>query len=234
MSTSFYTNLLVNFKLPNRQIEQTGRANIHQSGDALLYGGSLAVLLNNSYRIYTCRLASSLMVTAKTITHYIDLLSDLLLVRRLSPFHANIGKRLVKSPKVYVRDSGLVHALLDIGDYNMLAGHPIRGMSWEGFVIENLINVAPYRTLPSFYRTSAGAEIDLILEFPNGHIWAIEIKSSLTGKPSKGFYHAIEDIKPDKCFVVCAGEDSYPISEGIDAISISEMAQEIYHMKKDY
>ena len=87
-------------------------------------------------------------------------------MRRLRPFHANIGKRLVKSPKVYVRDSGLLQALLGLGDYNALAGHPVVGASWEGFVMENLLAVVPGRTQASFYRTSAGAEVDLVLELP--------------------------------------------------------------------
>jgi len=172
------------------------------------------------------RLASGLSLTAPTVTKYIDLLVDLLLVRRLRPLHANIGKRLVKSPKVYVRDSGLLHALLGIGDYNALAGHPVVGASWEGFVIENLLSVVQYRTLASFYRTSAGAEIDLVLEFPGlTEKWAIEIKRGLSAKPTKGFYNAVEDIQPDKTFVVYAGEERYPVSEGLEAVGMPEMAQ---------
>ena len=172
------------------------------------------------------RLASGLSLTAPTVTKYIDLLVDLLLVRRLRPLHANIGKRLVKAPKVYVRDSGLLHALLGIGDYNTLSGHPVVGASWEGFVIENFLSVVPYRTLASYYRTSAGAEVDLVLEFP-GLIekWAIEIKRGLSAKPKKGFYNAVEDIQPDKTFVVYAGDERYPVSEGVEAISVTEMAQ---------
>jgi predicted AAA+ superfamily ATPase len=172
------------------------------------------------------RLASGLSLTAPTVTKYIDLLVDLLLVRRLRPLHANIGKRLVKAPKVYVRDSGLLHALLGIGDYNALSGHPVVGASWEGFVIENFLSVVPYRTLASYYRTSAGAEVDLVLEFP-GLIekWAIEIKRGLSAKPKKGFYNAVEDIQPDKTFVVYAGDERYPVSEGVEAISVTEMAQ---------
>ena len=181
---------------------------------------SQGTLLNAS------RLASGLSLTAPTVTKYIDLLVDLLLVRRLRPLHTNIGKRLVKAPKVYVRDSGLLHALLGIGDYNALAGHPVVGSSWEGFVIENLLSVVPYRTLSSFYRTSAGAEIDLVLEFPGlTEKWAIEIKSGLSAKPKKGFYNAVEDIQPDKAFVVHAGDERYPVSEGVEAISVQEMAQ---------
>ncbi len=171
------------------------------------------------------RLASGLSLTAPTVTKYIDLLVDLLLVRRLRPLHANIGKRLVKAPKVYVRDSGLLHALLGIGDYNSLSGHPVVGASWEGFVIENLLSTLPFKTLASYYRTSAGAEVDLVLEFPGlTEKWAIEIKRGLTAKPKKGFYNAINDIQPDKAFVVYAGEERYPVSEGVEAIGVAEMA----------
>jgi len=180
---------------------------------------------NQSTLLNASKLASSLSVSAPTVTSYIDLLVDLLLVRRLRPFHSNTGKRLVKSPKVYVRDSGLVHALLGIEDYNALAGHPVVGASWEGFVIENLLGAAPARTTPSFYRTSAGAEIDLILELTGQHgLWAIEIKKGLAVSPSKGFHIAREDLKPRRSFVVYSGEDRYPISEGVEMISIREMA----------
>ncbi len=172
------------------------------------------------------RLASGLSLSAPTVTNYIDLLVDLLLVRRLRPIHANIGKRLVKSPKVYVRDSGLLHALLGIGDYNTLAGHPVVGMSWEGFVIENLLAVVPDRTQAGFYRTSAGAEVDLVLELPGAsETWAIEIKRSLSAKPGKGFYQACEDIQPDKRFVVYSGEERYPLADDLEAVGVLEMAR---------
>jgi predicted AAA+ superfamily ATPase len=173
-------------------------------------------------------LACNFSVSAPTITHYIDLFADLLLVRRLHPYHTNVGKRLVKSPKVYVRDSGLVHALLGIQNAIDLAGHPIVGASWEGFVIETLLAAAPKHTRLSFYRTAAGAEMDLVLELGGRHgIWAIEIKRGLTTKPTRGFYHAMEDLKPAKTFVVYAGEERYPLSEGVEAIGLSEMAQEL-------
>lgn len=171
------------------------------------------------------RLASGLGVSAQTATRYIDLLADLLVVRRLPPFRANVGKRLVKSPKTYVRDSGLVHALLGIADYNALAGHPVVGASWEGFVIENLLATAPPRTLASFYRTSAGAEIDLVLELPGkGGLWAVEIKRGLSATPRRGFHNAREDLKPKRSFVVYSGEARYPITEDIEAIGPREMA----------
>ncbi len=179
------------------------------------------------------RLASGLSLSAPTVTKYVDLLVDLLLVRRLRPLHANTGKRLVKAPKVYVRDSGLLHALLGIVDYNSLAGHPVAGASWEGFVIENLLSVVPHGTLASFYRTSAGAEIDLVLEFPGlTEKWAIEIKSGLSAKLKKGFYNAVKDIQPDKSFVVYAGEERYQIAEDIEAISVLEMAQILFEKNK--
>jgi predicted AAA+ superfamily ATPase len=170
------------------------------------------------------RLAAALMISAQTATRYIDLLVDLLLVRRLRPFHDNLGKRLVKSPKLYVRDSGLVHGLLNILDHNALAGHPVVGASWEGFVIENLLSAAPARTNASFYRTSAGAEIDLVLEFAGGRQWAVEIKRGLAPKLEKGFHIAREDLKPERSFVVYSGKDRYPVTEGVEAISLGELA----------
>src|ERR1700674_4713361 len=128
------------------------------------------------------RLATGLSVSSPTGTRYIDLLVDLLLVRRLRPFHRNLGKRLVKSPKTYVRDSGVLHALLSVPTLDALRDHPIVGPSWEGFVMETLINCAPEWTQAFYYRTSAGAEIDLLLELPGDRLWAIEIKRSLSPK----------------------------------------------------
>ena len=171
------------------------------------------------------KLASGLSISTRTVTGYIDLLADLLLVRRLRPFYANVRKRLVKSPKVYVRDSGVVHALLGVTDYNSLAGHPVVGASWEGFVMENLLSVAPAGTRASFYRTSAGAEIDLVLELPGSRApWAIEIKRSLSGAPGRGFRNAVEDIRPERSFVVTAGSDRYPVAGDVEAIGLREMA----------
>lgn len=173
------------------------------------------------------KLASGLDVSAQTVNRYTDLLVDLLLIRRLSPLHRNIGKRLVKSPKVYVRDSGLLHALLGLASFNALAGHPIVGASWEGFVIENLLAAAPERTKTSFYRTSAGAEIDLVLELPQGQRWAIEIKRGLTPKTEKGFHHAREDIEPDRTFIVYSGKERYPKAEGIEVVGLRELMTDL-------
>ena len=173
------------------------------------------------------RLSASLSISVQSVTRYIDLLCDLLLVRRLSPYLSNTGKRLVKSPKVYVRDSGLMHALLNIGDYNTLAGHPSAGASWEGFVIENLLSVAPPRTLATFYRTAAGAEVDLILELPKGEKWAVEVKLGMAPKPSRGFYQALEDIQPTRSFTVYSGVERYFLKDGVEVVSLHYLMEEL-------
>ncbi len=180
---------------------------------------------NQGTLLNASRLAAGLAVSVPTVTRYIDLLVDLLLVRRLQPFHANVGKRLVKSPKTYVRDSGLVHALLGIEDPNQLAGHPVVGASWEGFVIENLLGAVPTRTAASFYRTAAGAEIDLVIELPTLGVWAIEIKRGLAPRVEKGFHAACQDIEPARRFVVYPGTERYPLSADVEAIGMREMAQ---------
>jgi predicted AAA+ superfamily ATPase len=169
-------------------------------------------------------LARALSVDGKTVARYLDLMVDLMLVLRLHPYQTNIGKRLVKSPKVYVRDSGITHALLDIGDHEMLLGHPIAGASWEAFAIENLIMAAPLHSSAYFYRTAAGAEIDLLLEVPGKGLWAIEIKHGLAARPEKGFYIACEDLKPAKRYVVNSGTERYSVSEGVEAIGLREMS----------
>ena len=169
-------------------------------------------------------LARALEVSVQSVTRYVDLLSDLLLVRRLPPLRANVGKRLVKSPKVYVRDSGLVHALLGIPSLERLAGHPVVGESWEGCVIETLLSVLPPPATASFYRTGAGAEIDLVIEHADGTLWAIEIKRSLSARATRGFHSACADIGPSRAFVVHAGDDRYPLSDTLEAISIRELA----------
>ena len=166
-------------------------------------------------------------VSAQSITRYIDLLSDLLLVRRLPPLHANVGKRLVKSPKVYIRDSGLVHALLGIPTLTALAGHPVVGLSWEGFVIETLLSVLPWGCSASFYRTGAGAEIDLVIEHPDGERWAVEVKRSLTARVSRGFHIACRDIEASRAFLVHAGEDRFPIAHALEGIGMRELAAEL-------
>ncbi len=172
-------------------------------------------------------LAGSLAVDGKTVAKYLDLMVDLLLVRRLPPFHANVRKRLVKSPKVYVRDSGIVHTLLRLDDEESVLGHPVAGMSWEGFALETLIRAAPDRTRASFYRTATGVEIDLILELPRNRLWAIEFKRGLAPRVNRGLWTAVKDIEPDRTFVVYSGDERYPMTRGVEAIGLREMAFEL-------
>ncbi len=183
---------------------------------------------NQGTLLNASRLASGLGISAPTVTNYIALLIDLLLVRRLPPFHANVNKRLVKSPKTYVRDSGLVHALLGIETLNDLLGHPVCGASWEGFVIEALLAVAPERTKAGFYRTAAGSEIDLLMELGGKHgTWAIEIKRSLAPKIEKSLHNAIDDLNPTKVFIVYPGNERYPIDKNIEVINVCDLANKI-------
>lgn len=166
------------------------------------------------------KLAANLGVSGQTVGRYLDLLVDLMLVRRLQPWHANVGKRLVKSPKVYIRDAGLAHALLGIRTQEDLLGHPVVGGSWEGFCIENLIAAAPEGTEASFYRSSAGAEIDLVLALPNGQIWAIEIKRTTVPKVTRGFHLAADDLAADERILVYADARSVPGAGGLRAMPL--------------
>jgi predicted AAA+ superfamily ATPase len=172
-------------------------------------------------------LARALGIDGKTVARYLDLLVDLMLVRKLPPWHGNVGKRLVKSPKVFIRDSGLCHALLGILDRESLLSHPVVGASWESFVTEALIKTAPEGSEAHFYRTSAGAEIDLLLTYPNGLKWAVEIKRSLSPKVSKGFHLGCSDVGADKRFVVYPGQETYGISSDVEAIGPLQLCRKI-------
>lgn len=172
-------------------------------------------------------LARSLGVSSKTASSYIDILSELFLVRRLPPWYANVGKRLVRSPKVYIRDSGIAHCLLSIFDKEALLSHPAVGGSWEGFVIENLLSLAPPGSEGYFYRTSGGAEIDLFLVFPGGRSWAIEIKRSMSPRPERGFFSACNDLSPSERFLVYPGEESYRVAEGTLALSLRSLSERL-------
>lgn len=183
---------------------------------------------NQGQLLNAANLSASLGISYTTVNRYIDLLVDLLLVRRLQPYHTNVGKRLVKSPKTFVRDSGILHSLLKIQDFDDLLSHPILGNSWEGFVIENILSVLPSTATPSFYRTSAGAEIDLLIELGGKHgLWAIEIKHNRTPKIEKGFYNATQDIKPTKNFIIYSGKERYPLSKDIEVIPLRDFLHEL-------
>ncbi|HVA57810.1 MAG TPA: ATP-binding protein, partial [Gemmatimonadaceae bacterium] len=173
-------------------------------------------------------LARALAVDGKTVAAYLDLLVDLFLIRRLAPWHGNVRKRLVKSPKVYVRDSGLVHALLGVGDREGLLAHPVAGGSWEGLAIESLIAAAPSGTEAHFFRTAAGAEIDLLLKLP-GHRkpWAVEIKRGLAPKVERGFQLACETVRPERRLVVYGGAERFPLANDVEAVSLVELCDEV-------
>ena len=168
--------------------------------------------------------ARGLDVNGVTIGRYLDLMVDLLLVRRLQPWTSNLGRRLVKAPKVYVRDSGVCHALLGIETLDELLGHPVVGGSWEGFVIENVVGALPRRASWGYYRTAAGAEVDLVVDRGAGEIWALEIKRSTAPSVSRGFHAACEDLKPKRKLVVHAGDESFPLSRGVEAVALSDVA----------
>lgn len=172
------------------------------------------------------QLARGLGVSGTTIAHYVDLMVDLLLVRRLAPHLPNAGKRLVRSPKVYVRDSGLVHALLGLPNKETILGHPVAGPSWEGMAIENLLAAAGSHTQAGFYRTAHGAEIDLVLTLPGGESWAIEIKRSLAPTLERGFHTALTDLAPERAFVVYPGEERYPLASTVEVIGLLELCRQ--------
>ncbi|MFC3084966.1 ATP-binding protein [Tabrizicola soli] len=175
-------------------------------------------------------LAEGLGVSGQTVGRYLDLLVDLMLVRRLQPWHENAGKRVVKSPKVFVRDSGLVHALLGLGSLESVLGHPVVGGSWEGFAIETLIAAAPIGTEHFFYRTAAGAELDLVLRLPGNATWAIEIKRTTTPKVSRGFHLSVDDIKADRKILVYAGEREVPAGNGLRAMPLATAVEQLRNL----
>jgi predicted AAA+ superfamily ATPase len=182
---------------------------------------------NQGALLNAAKLAQGLGVSGATIGRYLDLMVDLLLVRRLPPRLTNAGKRLVRSPKVYLRDSGLLHALLGIADKDSLLGHPVLGGSWEGLVIENLIGVAGVNAEPSFYRTSNGTEVDLVLSWADGREWAIEVKRTLAPKLERGLRSALGDIEPERSFVVYPGSERFPLDDGVEAIGLGELCAEL-------
>ena len=165
------------------------------------------------------KLAAALAISGQPVSRYIDLLCDLMLVRRLPAWHGNVGKRLVRSPKVYVRDSGLVHALLGLPNLDAVLGHPIAGSSWEGFVMEQLINAAP-QAQACFYRTSNGAEVDLVLTFRNQQTWVIEIKRSSAPTVSRGFYQAATDLGAVRKLLVAPVAQPFPLKDGIVVVDV--------------
>ena len=183
---------------------------------------------NQGAPLNATQLASSLAVHVRTLNRYIDLLVDLLLVRRLPPWSGNVGKRLVRSPRLYVRDSGIVHALLGLRRLEDVLAHPVAGGSWEGFAVENLLAAAPDWAQPFFYRTQAGAEVDLVLEFDPGRRWAVEIKRSASRPaPSRGFHTACADLEAQRRIVVYGGTRAFPQPNGVETLPLDGLMEQL-------
>jgi len=174
------------------------------------------------------KLASNLEVDAKTVSYYIDILTDLLLVRRLEPWHTNVKKRLVKSPRYYVRDSGILHRLLGINSYDELLSNPVLGKSWEGFAIENILSVLTSRAETYFYRTAAGAEVDLVIKMPSSEIWAIEIKYGVAPKLGKHYSQICDDVGATHKYILYGGDDEFSVGNDVKIISLSGLMEKLH------
>ena len=168
------------------------------------------------------RLASGFGVSAPTVQHYLDILEATYMVRRLPPLHANLSKRLVKSPKIYLRDSGLLHALLGLRSLEDLAGHPVVGASWEGWVLEQIAQLLPSPWKLSFYRTAAGAEVDIVAERGNNKV-GFEIKFSSAPTLTKGFWSAVDDLALERVYVIAPVETGYPLSQNVEVVPAIEL-----------
>lgn len=176
------------------------------------------------------RLAANLEIDAKTVSRYIDILTDLLLVRRLEPWHINVRKRLVKAPRYYVRDSGILHRLLGINSYDALLSNPVLGKSWEGFVVENILSVLPNRAETYFYRTAAGAEIDLVIKMPSSQIWAIEIKHGVAPRPSKHYSQTCDDVGATHKYILYGGDEEFPVGNNVKIISLAGLMAKLLNI----
>ena len=172
-------------------------------------------------------LGKSLGLSGVTVSRYLDLMVDLLLVRRLVSWRGNLGRRLVKAPKTYLRDSGICHALLGIDSLNALLGHPVAGGSWEGLVIENIVGRLPRHASFGYYRTVGGAEVDLVIEFGGRETWAVEIKRSTAPKVSRGFHSACQNLQPKRKLVVYPGRERFPLGRGIEAVPLDGICDEL-------
>ena len=164
----------------------------------------------------------NLELSHTTIRNYLDLLTDFYMVRQLPPWAGNIKKRLVKTPKIYIRDTGILHSLLQLTDMDALLSHPVSGASWEGFVTENIINQLDERWEYNYYKTATQAEIDLVLHTPDNETWAIEIKRTSAPKPTRGFYEACNDVRATHKWIVNANKDRYPLPGEVEVIGLIE------------
>lgn len=186
------------------------------------------MLANDQGELFNAeRFARSLGVSGHTVTRYLEILEKLLLVRVLRPWSANNGKRLIKSPRPFIRDSGLLHAMLDLRHTDDIRRHSVAGKSWEGFVIENLVGATLGRAKPYFYRSSGGAEADLVLEFAPGKCWAIEIKLSSAPTVDRGFHNAADDLGAERRLLVYKGSARFPMRGGVEAMPLTQAMSEI-------
>ncbi len=199
------------FRVPANRLRRLWTMLAHLQGETINYS----------------KLGGNLEIDGKTVSNYIDILTDLLLLRRIEPWHANVKKRLVKSPRYYIRDSGIQHRLLGIGNHDALLSNPVLGKSWEGFVVENIHSVLPRRAETYFYRTSAGAEIDLVIKMPSSEIWAVEIKHGVAPKLGKHYSQTCDDVGATKKYVVYGGDDEFPVGDDVTVISLPKLMDKI-------
>lgn len=176
----------------------------------------------NGNQVNLSELSRSMEISQPTIKTYLDLLTDLFMVRQLPPWSGNIKKRLVKSPKIYIRDSGILHSLLQLPGMDALLGHPGVGGSWEGFVVENILNELDSRWAYSYYRSATQVEVDLVLHTPRQEVWAVEIKRSRVPKLGRGFHEACQDLQATHKWVIHAEEEAYPLPHGVEAVGLRE------------
>ncbi|MFA5806586.1 MAG: DUF4143 domain-containing protein [Melioribacteraceae bacterium] len=167
-------------------------------------------------------------VSPPTAKYYLDILEETFIVRQLLPFYPNIKKRIVKSPKVYLRDSGLLHTLFSIGSKEELLGHPVAGHSWEGFAIEQIVNILSKKFNPYFYRTSAGAEVDLVIVKGDKPVLCVEIKLSLSPLPTQGFFNAMNDLNCKEGIIVYPGDDAYSIKHNVKVIPVMKLSNYLH------
>ena len=203
------------FRIPSRSLERFWQMSAHVHGQ----------LVNSS------KLGESLGVTHHTVKSYIDIMEQTFIFRVLSPYAINLKKRLVKSPKIFIRDAGLLHALLGIETQNDLMGHPVYGASWEGFVIENVLSLL-MKWRAAFYRTASGSEIDLILEKGNRRI-AVECKASSSPSPAKGFWNAIRDLGLEEVWIIAPVKEAYPIEKNVTVSPLGYFIQDILKIDND-
>ena len=186
----------------------------------------------NGNQINLSEVGRSLELSHTTIKSHLDILTDFYMVRQVPPWSGNVKKRLVKSPKIYIRDTGILHSLLNISSLYTLMSNPALGASWEAFVIENILNSLDTRWQYSYYRTATQIEIDLVLETPDGEVWAIEIKRNSAPKVSRGYIEACKDVKATHKWIINSLEDRYPLSNGVEVIGFTGFIQLIFDKNK--